>query len=190
MRSDVRLQKTAIDLNKLAGPEDLPYISPVLYAHDSVPKVPKFVAFLPAEVSRIHELREEDGMRRNGLRLYPLAANLPYRCTLDAVYESRFWKESLNASIKLLELLANDYSTADIAVGNGVTLAGLARKELRPGLGYRFNKATTYMYPFAEEGRIELLAAMMVMQFVFDGKPSCSPGPAELELLLLKLCCR
>ena len=165
-----RLQRQEIDLDKLANPEDIPHISRVVYAHDPVPKAPKYLTPQRTEVDGIRDLRGDDRTRSNGLRLYPLAARLPYRCTLDAVHESRFWRESLDASIKLLELLANDRSTADMAVGNGVTLAGLARKELRPGVGYRFNKATSYMYPFADESRIKLLAAMMVMQFVFDGE--------------------
>ena len=180
---DVYTQKENINLKKLADAENLPLISPVLYAHDPVPKYPNYLAPVRANGIKIPNPLSKDGLRSNGLRLYPLAAKLPYRCTLDAAHESRYWRQSLNASTKLLELLANDQSTGDIVVGNGITLAGLARKELRPGLEYRFNKATTYMYPFANEKRIKLLAAMMVMQFVFDGKIDRSPSPVHLVYL-------
>ena len=180
---DTYTQKEKINLKKLADAENLPLISPVLYAHDPVPKYPNYLAPVRANGIRVPNSPSKDGLRSNGLRLYPLAAKLPYRCTLDAAHESRYWRQSLNASTKLLELLARDQSTGDIVVGNGITLAGLAQKELRPGLEYRFNKATTYMYPFASEERIKLLAAMMVMQFVFDGKTNRSPSSVHLSYL-------
>ena len=180
---DTYTQKEKINLKKLADAENLPLTSPVLYAHDPVPKYPNYLAPVRANGIRVPNSPSQDGLRSNGLRLYPLAAKLPYRCTLDAAHESRYWRQSLNASTKLLELLARDQSTGDIVVGNGITLAGLAQKELRPGLEYRFNKATTYMYPFANEERIKLLAAMMVMQFVFDGKTNRSPSPVHLSYL-------
>lgn len=154
---------------RLAATPDLENISNVEYAHDPVPKLPSFfvVKDVPfprrdCQISHLHQ--------RYAIRLRPRESDLPYRSTLDATYESRFWRSGLGASNELLRLLADDRSPTDIVVGKGVTIARLAQRELRPGFEYRFCKATSYMYPFCNEERTKLLASSMVMMFLFDDK--------------------
>ena len=156
------------ELSNLTEPQDLQNVSPVEYAHDPVPKLAAYLVvpkdpFLPRWSVQGHALRT------SAIRLYPRASRLPYRCNLDGVYESRFWRSGLEASTTLLRMLAADQSAGDFVVGNGVTMTQLSQKELRPGLEHRFCKASTYMYPFASEERAELLASSMVMMFLFDG---------------------
>lgn len=153
----------------LAATPDLENISKVEYAHDPIPKPPSYfvVKDVPfprrdCQISHLHQ--------RYAIRLRPRESDLPYRCTLDATYESRFWKSGLGASNVLLQLIADDRSPNDIVVGNGVTMARLAQRELRPGFEHRFCKATSYMYPFCDEERTKLLASSMVMMFLFDGE--------------------
>ena len=157
------------DLSKLAASKDLVHVSQIRYAHDPLSKIPLYLTSLPYEFPA-DKLDQGVAMLQNAIRLFPQEARLPYRSTIAATYENRFWQASLGASIQMLQLIAADHSASDIEVDNGVTLARLAAKELRPGTEDRFNRATTYMYPFGNKERTELLAAMMVMQFLFDGQ--------------------
>lgn len=182
--------KAAPDLTRLAASKDQTNISQVRYAHDPVPKLPRYIKDLPFCFPKT-KLEQNAAILQNAVKLFPREARLPFRC-MDAVYENRYWKASLDASLKMLKLIANDQSASDIEVDNGVTLARLAQKELRPGTEDRFNRATTYMYPFGTKERTELLAAMMVMQFLFDGEfqaCSCSSfQPARYQVYRLANC--
>lgn len=159
-----------IDLSRVSPNSDIHGISEIRYSHDPVPTCPSFIN-QPVFSFPAHRASLKKSTNGVGRRLLPLAAGLPFRCSLSAVHETRYWRQGLDASIKLLELVANDQNAADIEVDGGLTLAKLARHELRPGIEDRFNKATLYMYPFCiDQKRIELLASMMVMQFIFDDK--------------------
>ena len=155
-------------LSRLSAPQDLEHISRVEYAHDPVPKAPAYLAIVDYPFTR-KSLVVCHNQHGNAVRLQPRASYLPYRCSLDATWENRFWRSGLESSSKLLRLLAADRSTTDIVLGNGMTMARLARRELQPGFEHRFCKATSYMYPFCDEERMKLLASTMVMMFLFDG---------------------
>lgn len=170
-------------LSRLTATPDLGNISSVEYAHDPIPNAPSFLAAKDVPFPQ----RERDHPdKRYAIKLRPRESNLPYRCTLEAAHESRFWKSGLKASHKLLELLADDRSITDIIVGKGETMARLAQRELRKGFEHRFCKASSYMYPFSDEKRTKLLASSMVMMFLFDGKRlicrTCRPRNADPQL--------
>lgn len=155
-------------LSQLTSPTDAALISPVKFAHDPVPKTPLYLdakdAPFPGEsFDSMHPLL------KHGIKLYPRKARLPFRCSLNAANESRFWKQGLESSMELLKLLSDDQSANDVVVRGGVTMAGLARQELRPEFEHRFCKANLYMLPYADEERTKLLAASMVMMFLWDG---------------------
>ena len=163
-----RLNRKQLQFSRLAAPQDIAGISQVKFVHDPVPDPPSYLDPKDAYFPRPYRYATNDFQQRC-YRLYPRDANFPYRCTLDAANESRFWKEGLEASRELLQLLSEDQSTTDIKVGRGVTMMKLAERELRPEFEHRFCKATSYMYPFADEEKTKLLAASMVMMFLFDG---------------------
>ena len=152
---------------KLTATPDLGKISCIKYAHDPVPKASSFLS--PKDIP-FPQRETNHQNKKHAIRLRPRQSNLPYRCTLDAAHESSFWRSGLEASNRLIELLADDRSITDIVVGKGETMARLAQRELRPGFEHRFCKATSYMYPFCDEERTKLLATSMVMMFLFDGK--------------------
>ncbi|KAF5869607.1 putative sesquiterpene cyclase protein [Botrytis fragariae] len=58
----------------------------------------------------------------------------------------------------MLELIAVDSPSTSMEMRNGFTLAGLAKKELRPGLAHRVVLATSYMYPNAGKRRARIIA--------------------------------
>lgn len=74
--------------SNLTGAEDPQYISPVEYAHDPIPNAPTYIAvpddtFLPRLVAG-------NAPKFLAIRLRPRASHLPYRCSLDETYESKF----------------------------------------------------------------------------------------------------
>lgn len=152
-----------------AAPYKQQDISPVEYAHDAVPDAPSYLAVSGFRFP-MSDLEAEHHHRYFAIRLQPRSSCFPYRCSLDATYESRFWTASFESSRFLLQLLAADRSATDFAVGNGVTMAKLAQSTLEPGMEHRFCKAATYMYPFSTEERMRLLSPSMVMMFLFDGR--------------------
>ena len=158
------------DLSQLVvAPHAQQDISPVEYAHDAVPDVPTYLAVSGFRFP-MSDFEADHHHPNVAIRLQPRSSCLPYRCSLDATYESRFWTASFESSRLLLQLLAADRSATDFAVGNGITMAKLAQRTLEPGMEHRFCKAATYMYPFSTEERMRLLSPSMVMMFLFDGR--------------------
>ena len=164
--------RTVPDLRSLASPLDLDLLPPVEYAYDflpsSIPSAPQ-VAFL----DKLWEIRS---YAVNALQLDPLGAGFPYRSSFSNVYVNRHWESNRNESSVLLRLLANDQSLADIEVRNGITVAKLAKKTLRPGKEHQIALATQFMYPGADRERLRLISALMVLYFVFDDKVEETPN--------------
>lgn len=162
--------KSQIDLKRLVEPEDYPYTSPVEYVHDPVPEAPNHLANLPPFSFPQYASADRDYTSRNSVRLNTCAAGLPYRSRLEPIRGNKYWKANLDETRKILELIAADSSSTSMEMKNGLTLAGLAKKELRPGLEHRMVLATTYIYPDADERRARIIAVLMLMLFIFDGK--------------------
>lgn len=162
--------------SKLAAFRELQNISLIEYAHDPIPKAPQYLVYVVHSFPQ-HCIALGHPSRSYAIKLQPRESRLPFRCGLNATYESRFWRSGLESSTDILQLLAADRSATDFVVGNGITMATLAKKELQPGMEHRFCKASTYMYPFCNEERTKLLAASMVMMFLFDGRVSFNLKP-------------
>ena len=144
-------------------------LCPVHYLYDPVPKVPHYLH--PRRHDEIsHAARANTILEQNSVRLKVGTAGQPYRSSLRFVRASKYWKTNLKETTHVLQLLAADESALDIEVGNGITLARLARKELRSGIEDRITLATTYMFPGASEHDARIIACFMILYFVFDGK--------------------
>ncbi len=147
-------------LSKMISLAEAALISLVKFAHDLIPKTPLYLDTKDAPFPR----RSFDSMHpllNHGFKLYPRNC-----CTLDAANQSRFWKQGLESSMKLLKLLSDDHATKTLVVHGGITMAGLSRGKLRTEFEHRFGKATSHMYSYADEERTKLLAASMVMTFL------------------------
>ena len=157
-----------IDLRKLAVPSDLSYLPAIKYAYNPLPALPPNIK-PPSFPLTSGATAANQYSSRNSIRLDPFSAGLPYYSSIDHVRASKYWKANLNESTKLLEILAADNSATDIEVDHGITLTKLAKKALRPGREHQMVLATQYMFPSADERRIRLIAALMIVYFVFDG---------------------
>ena len=76
----------------------------------------------------------------------------------------------MKASEDLLELFAKDQRSSEVFVSNGASMSSLAEKQLKTGVCETYCRFTIYMYPEADEERIQLLGLCMVLIFVFDGE--------------------
>ncbi|KAF7882676.1 uncharacterized protein EAF02_006039 [Botrytis sinoallii] len=160
--------KSQRDLKRVAEPKDLPYISPIEYVYDPVPEaLHRLTNLLPLSFPHYASANCEY-TTRNSVRVNPRAAGLPYRSRFELIRGNKHWKANLDETRKMLELIAVDSSSTSMEMRNGFTLAGLAKKELRPGLEHRVVLATSYMYPNANERRARIIAAVMLMLFIFD----------------------
>lgn len=147
----------------------------IYYAYDPLPMLPAssnkqlFSFDLGGQV-------KNPFLSSNSLQLAPLAAKLPYRSSIGHVYANRHWHSNLDATTHILKLLAADTSVTDMEVNHGFTIGKLAKKGLEPGFEHSMVVATHYMFPAADKHRIALIAALMIVFFVFDGTIKCSPN--------------
>ena len=169
----------SMDLRKLATPSDVSSLPTIKYAYDPLPGLPAYpkqrLFRLPSGATAQNKL-----LSLNSVKLDPLSAGLPYRCSIGHVHASRFWESNLGETVTLLNMLAEDNSASDIEVDHGITLAKLARKALRPGLEHQMVLATHYMFPSADEQRVKQISALMIIYFVFDGMFSPRQSPHTL----------
>ncbi|KAF7932531.1 uncharacterized protein EAE98_003830 [Botrytis deweyae] len=172
--------KSQRDLKRVAEPKDLPYISPIEYVYDPVPEALHHLTNLPPLSFRHYASANCDYTTRNSVRVNPRAAGLPYRSRFELIRGNKHWKANLDETRKMLRLIAVDSSSTSMEMRNGFTLAGLAKKELRPGLKHRVVLATSYMYPNANERRARIIAAIMLMLFIFDDKMEETPEGTPL----------
>ena len=157
-------------LQALAAPKDRSLLPPVRYAYDPIAECPSYL-HAPAHGFPINTTRNNKRVTcLNSIQIDPLAAGLPFRSSLNYVRASRYWKANVEETIRILELLAADHSASDVEVDHGLTLAKIARKELQSDIENRIVLATTYMFSGADESRTRLIAVLMVLYFVFDGK--------------------
>ena len=158
----------------IASHDNLKEIYPIRYAYDTVPIVASYLRPIPLSFlsGAAHPCSH---LSRNSTRIYPLRGGLPYRSSLNYVRTTKHFQANILESVAVLESIVAEKSSADIPVGKaGITLAELAQKELRPGFADRMAAATTYMFPAADEKRLRIIATLIILYFIFDGKPACS----------------
>ncbi|KID81896.1 BcSTC4, sesquiterpene cyclase [Metarhizium guizhouense ARSEF 977] len=156
------------------NPEDLKYLSPIRYAYDPVSVE---ISYLEHALLRLQSRASQPCpyLHQNSVRLHPARAGLPYRSSLDCVRGCKHFAVAIDESKDLLKKIMMENSAADIPVGDAkVTLTKLAEHELRPGLEDRMMLATSYMFPAANERRLRIIAVLMIMYFIFDGKSALS----------------
>lgn len=154
-------------LRGIVAEQDVERICPIRYLHNPLHTATPYLHRTPLPFPSVPEI----STLRNcsNVSMSPLAAAISYCSAIPTVYESQFWRESMEASRTFIHLLATDKNVSEMEI-RGLTLGKIARHELRPGLKHRCLRATAYMYPFcAKPRRLEIIAVLMVMLFLFDG---------------------
>ncbi|KAL8787403.1 MAG: hypothetical protein Q9195_007778 [Heterodermia aff. obscurata] len=166
--------QSGLDLRRLVSPSESNYLPPIEYAYDPLASIitlpPQTFWYFPNFATRKNPCTV-----LNSIQLDPHAAGLPYRSSIRSTYANKHWTSNRTETLRLLKLLASDDSESDIVVDQGITLAKLAKKQLRPGVQHNIALATQYMYPSADPERIKLISALMLLYFVFDDKAEETP---------------
>ena len=148
----------SIQLERLATPSDTAYLPAIEYAYDPLPALSVNIKQHSRKLLS-GGTTTNNSMSLNSVQLDPLSAGLPYRCSINHVRASRFWKSNLGETVNLLNMLAMDDSASDAEVDHGISVAKLAKKALQPGLEHQIVLGTHYSFPGADERRIKLISA-------------------------------
>jgi hypothetical protein len=105
----------------------------------------------------------------NAIDIYPSAAGLPWATGFQPVRQSKHGNSVLQLLTDFLKSLATDDACKKTVLTNGTTLATLVEKEIS-GLADSWLNFAIYMWPEADEERSKLIAAGLLLIFVFDGK--------------------
>jgi len=108
--------------------------------------------------------------RHNSIPLFPFSTSLPWHTGLDTLRQNKHWKVNLEYTSQILRLLAEDPMLNDPLNTSGIILADFARKEIETRSYDRHSRFTTYLFPEADERRTALLAQVILLMVLFDGK--------------------
>ncbi|KAL6717704.1 hypothetical protein ACLMJK_005619 [Lecanora helva] len=167
-------QSSRLDLDCLTESHDL---CPITYVYDYLPDKTKWLqpqsVSLPniraeVEQQRSPILTEHQDRKRNSILLDGRAARFPLHTGLVDFRQNKFWRATEEATIELLELVAQDSRCGRLILRDKRSMSDLAREQLRVGVRDSYNRFTVHMLADADETRIRLLAQSMMLIFIFD----------------------
>ena len=163
-------------IDQLVEADDIDLLCPIRYVYDYLPQNIEWLK--PQPVTLPSSFCSASGKRRkpepqstvlNAIQLSVSKTSLPVHTGLTQFGQTRYWKASIQAARSLLEFFATDERSADMTIGNGRSLAGQAADQLAI-LPNTYSRFSMYMFPNGDERRTQLIAEMVVLIFVFDGK--------------------
>lgn len=157
-----------LQLDKMAAPEDLADVIPVVFSWDYIPRLPSFIVPRDWTVELPIDANHDEYLG-NSFPIYPKAAGLPYHTGLTCPRHNRFWRPALRYAAELCELFAGDQSYNKANLTRGGTLASIGQRELQKPEGERFVTFAINLFPFADEERMQLIAAGIMFVVTFDG---------------------
>lgn len=159
------------NLAALLSDQDRSCLFPIHFAYDYMPKGLKYLAAAPPPVV-FHNTYQKaiDGARQNSIPLDPTSANLPWHSGLTSLRQNKHWKINLRCTAELLQLFAEDVNLNNARISTGQTFAHFAKRELETRSFDRYSRFATYMFPDADERRSALLAQIILLIVLFDGK--------------------
>jgi hypothetical protein len=156
-------------LDGVVSPDDQQHIFPIKYLHDPLASHKPTHHPTPRPIPSSTP-SQPPYANPHAITLTPLSGTLPYHSSIPHVYQSKYWRASLEASRTTTYLLSIDANMADMPVRGGVTLQALAKKELSAGFRHRSMRASVYMYPFSVSAeRLEIISVLNMLLFLFDG---------------------
>lgn len=163
-----------LQLDKIAAPDDLPEVMPVLFSWNYIPRLPSFINAREWTFEQPIDTNRDavDPSWRNSFPINPKAAGLPYHTGLTFARHNRFWRSALRYAAELCELLATDQSYNNTNLTRGGTLASIGQRELKKPEGERFVTFAINLFPQADEERMQLIAAGILFVVTFDGTSS------------------
>lgn len=159
--------------DKLADAQDLDNVIPVSFSWDYIPRMPSFLVKPEWTPSVPVDNAEVDS---RSFLIRPRAAGFPFHTSLTFARHNRSWKRALKEGGELYELLATDQSYNNAKLSRGGTLATIAQKELSKNELERCVTLAINLFPQADEERMCLVAAGIILVTVFDDSWEEAPG--------------
>ncbi|KAH9484641.1 Terpene cyclase aneC [Psilocybe cubensis] len=168
-------------LEDLVAPEDAEFVSPIHYIYDYMSGCPDLS---PTQTSDIMGGLETDSgkkqrpvprllvddkpvIQQNSVALYPAPAGIPWHTTIPLLRHNKHWASAVSMARKLLTLFSED-DTANTTLRRGSkSYADIAKIELN-ALDRNWCLFLFYLWPAADERRLELITAAIVFVFIFD----------------------
>ncbi|UDD59965.1 hypothetical protein AFCA_007385 [Aspergillus flavus] len=147
----------------------VPYVQPTsLLFNDYMDCQPDSPLSIPNR-AEIHAL-----LTQHSIKLDPVKANMPWRSSITNVRQNIHWQAVVDGYTKILQAFAQDETAKRTPSPDVITVADMAMKELKR-VENGSSRFVTYMYPFASEHRMRLLAEMQCLSLLFDGM-FCPPN--------------
>ena len=168
----------AYSIHSLTSLEDLELLCPVRYVYDYLPHSSEWLKSQPLSLNRVFPKPVDDGPRLtdrsakggNSICLSPLAANLPLHTGLEVYRQNRHWRANEKATRELLTIFSGDRHCSNVLLSNKGSMSSLAEEQLHTQVMDTYCRFSIYMFPEADQSRIQLLAQTVVLIFMFDGK--------------------
>ena len=165
--------------DRLTSVDDIDHLYPVRYVYDYLPhktqwlKPQQIIVSSPySDVVEKEQALVQPDASSNGIRLHPEAANLPLYTGLSNVRQSKHWEVNEKVTRELFELFMRDQRCKGAKLRNGQFIASLAESQLKGSVVDSYVRFSIYMFPYADEKRMWLLAQAIILIFIFDGKYS------------------
>ncbi|KOC13352.1 hypothetical protein AFLA70_89g003291 [Aspergillus flavus AF70] len=140
----------------------VPYVQPTsLLFNDYMDCQPDSPLSIPNR-AEIHAL-----LTQHSIKLDPVKANMPWRSSITNVRQNIHWQAVVDGYTKILQAFAQDETAKRTPSPDVITVADMAMKELKR-VENGSSRFVTYMYPFASEHRMRLLAEMQCLSLLFD----------------------
>ncbi|KAK0099605.1 hypothetical protein ONS95_013498 [Cadophora gregata] len=166
------MSSPSLQLGKIASPEDVEDVVPVVFSWNYLPRLPSFL------VAQEWDFKVPiiAAASPHSFPINPKAAGLPYHTGLTCLRHNRHWRAALKYAAELCELLAADQSYNSATLSRGGNLASIAQRELRAPEGERFVTFAINLFPQADEERMKLIAVGILFVVIFDDSWEEAPG--------------
>ena len=165
------------NIDRLTAVNQRDMLCPIRYVYDYLAHGTQWLQPQRIALSSLFsDTTEKDSMliqprsERNGITLYPEATNLPVYTGLGKLRQSKHWKANERATRELLERFMQDQRCEKAMLESGQSMASLAASQLESELLDSYSRFSVYMFPNADEKRIQLLAQGVILIFIFDGQ--------------------
>ncbi|PPQ89747.1 LOW QUALITY PROTEIN: hypothetical protein CVT25_014192 [Psilocybe cyanescens] len=103
----------------------------------------------------------------NSIPLHPKEAGLPWHTSLNIMSQNKHWKPAIALTSRLLELFAADETARNSFGRKKKSYADIAQAEIGH-VHDSWGRFSAYLWPAADQQRLELLAATLVFIMIFD----------------------
>lgn len=172
------------NLSALASPHEIELLCPINHLYDYLPYNARWLKSQPISLSRFSTASKECKSasvdhQSNSICLHTQAAKLPLHTGLRDFRQNKYWRANEEATKELLKLFAIDRRCSEVILSNRASMSSLAESQLKTAVSDTYCRFSIYMFPEAEENRIQLVGQSVVLIFMFDGERKSHVGDQD-----------